>query len=284
MKDDDAIAALAALAQGHRLDAFRLLMGAGPDGLPAGEIAERLGVGPSSLSFHLAQLERAGLVSARRDRQRIIYRVEIGAMSRLVTFLTRDCCNGSPEICGMPSGRPAGRTDIEEDRRMTGDRLFNVLFLCTGNTARSIMAEAILGRIAGGRFRAFSAGSHPRGEVHPFTLDLLRKEGLPINGLRSKNWDEFTAPGAPEMDFVFTVCDTIAGEKCPVWAGWPMTAHWGVPDPVAVEGTEAERRFAFADAYRMLSRRIGIFANLPVEALDRMSLQRRLDSIGEDNQ
>ena len=160
------------------------------------------------------------------------------------------------------------------------DKAFNVLFICTGNSARSILAEAILNREGRGRFRAFSAGSHPKGAVHPYALDLLRRTNHPVAELRSKSWDAFVAPGAPPLDFAFTVCDNAAGEVCPVWPGQPMTAHWGLPDPAAVEGNEAEKRAAFAEAYRMLASRISIFASLPLAALDRLSLQKRLDEIG----
>jgi arsenate reductase len=162
---------------------------------------------------------------------------------------------------------------------MTG-RTFNVLFLCTGNSARSIMAEAILNRAGHGRFRAFSAGSQPKGEVNPFALRLLESSGYDTAFARSKSWDEFAREGAPRMDFVFTVCDSAAAETCPVWPGQPMTAHWGIPDPAAVEGSDTEKAFAFADAFRMLSTRIGIFTNLPVQSLDRLTLQNRLDEIG----
>jgi arsenate reductase len=157
---------------------------------------------------------------------------------------------------------------------------FNVLFLCTGNSARSIMAEAILGREGRGRFRAFSAGSHPKGSVHPYALDLLRKLNFDVSGFRSKSWSELARPEAPNLDFVFTVCDDAAAEVCPVWPGQPMTAHWGIPDPASVTGNEAEIRLAFADAFRMLNNRISIFINLPINSLDRLALQKQLDSIG----
>jgi arsenate reductase len=160
------------------------------------------------------------------------------------------------------------------------DHVYNVLFLCTGNSARSILAECILNREGKGRFRAFSAGSHPKGQVHPFAIELLKKLNHPTAGLRSKSWDEFAAPDAPHLDFVFTVCDNAANEVCPIWPGQPMTAHWGVPDPAAAEGTEAERHLAFADTYRMLLNRISIFTSLPMRSLDRLSLQKRLDEIG----
>jgi arsenate reductase len=162
------------------------------------------------------------------------------------------------------------------------DRIYNVLFLCTGNSARSILAEAILNRDGKGRFRAFSAGSQPKGEVHPQALALLGKLGIETVFARSKSWEEFAAPDAPVMDFVFTVCDNAAGEACPVWPGQPMTAHWGVPDPAAVEGTETAQALAFADTWRMLSTRISIFTALPLASLDRMTLQARLGEIGRD--
>ena len=163
---------------------------------------------------------------------------------------------------------------------MSDDKLFNVLFLCTGNSARSVMGECILNRLGRGRFRAFSAGSHPKGEINPHTIETLKKLNYVTDDLRSKSWDEFAVPGAPELQFVFTVCDQAAQEVCPLWPGQPMSAHWGIPDPAAVEGNEAERRIAFANAYRMLGNRISIFVNLPMASLDRLTLQRRLDEIG----
>jgi arsenate reductase len=158
---------------------------------------------------------------------------------------------------------------------------FNVLFLCTGNSARSIMAEAILNRAGRGNFHAYSAGSHPKDTVHPFTLDLLRKLNFDVTGLRSKSWSEFAQPGAPKLDFVFTVCDDAASEACPIWPGQPMTAHWGIPDPAAVQGTEVEQRVAFSDALRMLTNRINIFVALPIRSLSALTLQKQLDAIGE---
>lgn len=156
----------------------------------------------------------------------------------------------------------------------------NVLFLCTGNSARSILAEAILNREGIGQFRGFSAGSHPKGAVHPYALDLLHRLNHDTGDLRSKSWDEFATPDAPQMDFVFTVCDQAAAETCPFWPGQPMTAHWGLPDPAAASGTEAEKRLAFSETYRMLRNRTTIFVNLPVASLDSLGLQERLNSIG----
>lgn len=162
------------------------------------------------------------------------------------------------------------------------DRVYNVLFLCTGNSARSILGEAILNREGAGRFEAHSAGSHPRGTVNPYTLDLLRQLGHPTEHLRSKSWDEFAAAGAPPLDFIFTVCDDAAGEVCPVWPGQPISAHWGLPDPAAASGSDAENRLAFTEAYRMLKHRILAFINLPIASLDRLSLRGRLAEIGKN--
>jgi len=163
---------------------------------------------------------------------------------------------------------------------MTSHRAFNVLFLCTGNSARSIIAECILNRLGRARFNAFSAGSLPKGEVHPFALQLLRNTNYQVDGLRSKSWNEFAQPGAPSLDFVFTVCDNAASEVCPVWPGQPITAHWGLPDPAAVTGADAEIAAAFADTYRMLHNRIDSFVNLPMASLDKLALRKRLDEIG----
>jgi arsenate reductase len=163
---------------------------------------------------------------------------------------------------------------------MTTIKPYNVLFLCTGNSARSILGEAIIDQIGGGRFKGFSAGSTPKGAVHPQALNLLRGMGMDVTGFRSKSWDEFAAPGAPPLDFVITVCDNAAGEVCPLWPGQPITAHWGMPDPAAVAGEPAAIALAFADAYRMLANRIRLFTSLPVESLDRLAIKRRMADIG----
>lgn len=162
-----------------------------------------------------------------------------------------------------------------------GSKIYNVLFLCTGNSARSIFAEALIGRLGRERFRGFSAGSHPKGAVHPLALEILQSLEYPTEGYRSKGWEEFALPGAPEMDFVFTVCDDAAGEVCPVWPGSPVTAHWGVPDPAAAEGDAIARKRAFVSAYRMLEKRIGLFASLRIAELDRLTLKRKVDEIGD---
>ena len=182
---------------------------------------------------------------------------------------TRRKCSGQTATC------------VTVNARAPSNRLYNVLFLCTGNSARSILAEAILNDRANGRFRAYSAGSHPKGTVHPLALALLERNGLRTAQLRSKAWDEFAAAGAPALDFVFTVCDNAAGEVCPIWPGQPMTAHWGQPDPAAVEGTEVEKANAFLEAFRLLGRRIELFTSLPVATLDRLALGHKVREIGK---
>jgi protein-tyrosine-phosphatase/DNA-binding transcriptional ArsR family regulator len=284
MEEKNAILALAALAQEHRLKVFRLLIQRAPHGLPAGHIAAHVGVPASTMSSHLAHLERSGLLRSWREQRRIFYAADTDGIRRLLTFLTEACCGGRPELCGyggQVADHPTPPVGSMVERTATmPDRVFQVLFLCTGNSARSILAECILNRLGQGTFKAYSAGSTPTGAVHPYALDLLRMHNYPIEHLRSKSWNEFTGPDAPALDFVFTLCDAAANEVCPVWPGQPITAHWGLPDPAAVEGKEAERRFAFADTMRMLTRRIDLFVNLPVAALDRLSLQQQLDTIG----
>src|SRR5580704_15248408 len=165
-------------------------------------------------------------------------------------------------------------------RKMSAERTYNVLFLCTGNSARSILAESLLNTLGKGRFQAFSAGSFPKGQVHPLAIDLLKRTNLPSEGFRSKSWDEFAAPGAPPIDFIFTVCDNAAGEVCPVWPGKPMTAHWGVADPAAVEGTDMEKATTFRKAFKELETRIKLFTSLPIASLDSMTLKAKLREIG----
>jgi arsenate reductase len=164
---------------------------------------------------------------------------------------------------------------------MTAQRSYNVLFLCTGNSARSILAESLLNTLGKGRFRGFSAGSFPKGQVHPLALELLKRLDLPSEGLRSKSWDEFAAPGAPPIDFVFTVCDNAAGEVCPIWPGKPMTAHWGIADPATVEGSDAEKALAFRKALEEMETRIKLFVALPIESLDPTTLREKLRAIGQ---
>ncbi|MCE1234942.1 MAG: metalloregulator ArsR/SmtB family transcription factor [Hyphomicrobiales bacterium] len=267
---------LASLAQATRLEAFRRLVAAEPEGLAAGDLARALDVPQNTLSAHLAILSRAGLVDATRRGRSLIYRADVDRFRSSVAGLLEDCCGGHPERCEGRGSDLARRSEMPP----VTHRPMNVLFLCTGNSARSVLAEAILRDLGGDRFRAFSAGSHPKGEIAPLAAKVLASYGHSLEGLRSKSWDEFAAPGAPAMDFVFTVCDSAAGEACPVWPGQPVTAHWGIEDPAAVEGVEIERERAFVTAYRYMKNRIAAFVALPLDRLDAVAIDRDLAAIG----
>jgi arsenate reductase len=286
---------LAALAQDSRLTIFRLLVRRGRAGFTAGEIAERLAAAPATLSFHFRALVSAGLLEMRQEGRFVRYLARMRAMEELIAFLAEACCEGEPGACADSRARlacpdpavpapPVSRTSPSQEPAMTASRPYHVLFLCTGNSARSIMAEGLLNALGRGRFIAHSAGSHPAGQVNPLALDLLRAKRVPVEGLRSKSWDEFAAPGAPALDFVFTVCDNAAGEVCPLWPGQPLTAHWGVADPAVVDGSEVERRRAFFRTFTELERRISLLVNLPLDKLDTLTLQRQLDGIGRIDQ
>lgn len=277
METTETIEVLAALAQPTRFDAFRALVAAEPEGLAAGDLARRLDVPQNTLSAHLAVLARAGLVEAARNGRSIVYRAVLGRLARVVDVLSAECCGGRPDRCASPSSTVV---PFLPRRSAMSDRPRNVLFLCTGNTARSILAEGILRSLGGDRFRAYSAGSRPKGEVNPLALKVLESYGHPTDGFRSKSWDEFATPDAPVMDFVFTVCDSAAGEACPVWPGQPVTAHWGIEDPAAVEGSAIERERAFVTAYRYMKNRIAAFTALPFDRLDAVALKRDLATIG----
>ncbi len=280
MKTENAIQLFAALAHETRLGAFRTLLNKGA--MSAGDLSECLHATPSTLSAHLRELRSAGLISSYKQGRFMFYEANVSAIGVLVNYLLMDCCNGRPEACADSLGVLKSISEgLSMTANITEDKVFNVLFLCTGNSARSIMAEAILNREGIGRFNAYSAGSTPRGEVHPETIKLLRRSNLPVEHLRSKKWEEFIGEDAPKLDFVFTVCDNAAHEVCPVWPGQPLTANWGVPDPALAAGTPSEVALAFADTYRMLNNRISIFTALPLQALDKLSLQKRLDEIGQ---
>ncbi len=279
MDEISALSAFAALSQATRLQTFRLLVSSEPEGVAAGELARLIGVPQNTLSTHLSILANAGLVHGARHSRSIVYRADVGRLRELALFLVKDCCGGRPDLCA-PLFADLSPSCSAQEAAMP-DRVFNVLFLCTGNTARSILAEKILAKVGGGKFRAFSAGSHPKGVVNPFALKVLEDAGYPTDGARSKSWDEFAGPEAPDMDFVFTVCDNAAGEACPHWPGQPMTAHWGIEDPAAVDGSDIDKERAFVTAFRYLKNRISAFAAIPVERLDRMTLAARLDEIGQ---
>ncbi len=278
METHHAAFAFAALGQETRLDLLRVLLGAGPNGLAAGDIATRLAVPPSTLSFHLRALDQAGLIAATRQGRSLIYAAQIDRLRALLAFLADACCGGDPARCG----------DLHrlfehhgETARMT-PATFNVLFLCTHNSARSIMAEAILNSLPGGRFRAFSAGSDPLpGGPLPEVLSQLKGLGHDVSGLRSKSWDAFTGPDAPRMDFVIALCDTLNLQNCPDFEGTQVTAAWPLPDPSKFSGSATERAALLNELYAALHRRLGVFASLPFGALDRMALKARIDELAQ---
>lgn len=276
METSEAAAAFAALSQDTRLDLMRLLIAEGASGLPAGEIAVRLAVPSSTLSFHLAALERAGLTQSTRQGRQVVHAVRVVGVRRLLTFLTETCCAGRPELCGDIARLLPPLPD--EDKGMTP--AFNVLFLCTHNSARSIMAEAILQKIGGDRFRAYSAGSEPIAAPLPAVIERLRTLGHDVTGLRSKSWNEFTGPSAPRMDFVITLCDTLHGQQCPDFGKVAVTGAWPLPDPAKFTGSAPEQATMLNELYASLRRRIEIFAALPFASLDRMAMKARLDEIG----
>lgn len=270
---------LATLGHPGRLAVFRLLARRAPSGVQPSEMGASLGMKPSTLSAHLAALADAGLARADRRGREIRYRIDLATAGSLVDFLAADCCRGRPDLCAPRT--TAALTGIKEPLAMT-DKTWNVLFICTGNSARSIFAEALLRDMGEGRFNAHSAGMHPETGLNPFALEVLRRNGHAIEGLRAKGLAEFEAAGAPHMDFVFTVCDRAANEECAAWPAETITGHWGVPDPVKVTGTDAEKGYAFAQAYGQLRHIISIFICLPIEGLSRIALQHRVDDLGTD--
>jgi ArsR family transcriptional regulator, arsenate/arsenite/antimonite-responsive transcriptional repressor / arsenate reductase (thioredoxin) len=266
----------AALSQETRLQLMRVLAARGASGMPAGELAVALGLAPSTLSFHLASLEQAGLVQSTRQGRYVIYTVRLVGLHSLFTFLTETCCSARPDLCrDLARLIPEG---VDEVRVMTP--AFNVLFICTRNSARSIMAEAILEKISRGRFKAYSAGSMPADAPMPEVLERLTILGHDVSHLRSKSWNEFTGPDAPRMDFVLTLCDPQDGEACPDLGERPITAVWPFPDPARFRGSEVERTTLLNELYGMIRRRLEGFTNLSFDALDRMALKARLDELG----
>ncbi|QTL02188.1 metalloregulator ArsR/SmtB family transcription factor [Aquabacter sp. L1I39] len=272
---DDLITLFDALAQPTRLEAYRLLLRYVPYGLPAGDIARLLAVPHNTLSTHLSLLERAGLVAARREGRSILYAANaapagplLGALMAEMGYATMLRAGGP--VAAFPQLRAAP----------ANDRVYTVLLVCSANSARSLIAEAILNREGRGRFRAFSAGSHPRGTPHPGALALLASLGYETEGLASKSWDGFAGTDAPALDFLITTCDAAAGEPCPAFPGHPLQAHWGLPDPLQATGGEAGERAAFLATYRRLAARISAFVNLPFEDLDLAGLKEAIAAIG----
>ncbi|MDB6179399.1 helix-turn-helix domain-containing protein [Paracoccus sp. Z330] len=261
---------LSLLGHPQRLAVFRLLMRRYPDRIPAGELASVLDIKASTMSAYLSALMRSRLIVQERSGTSLLYSVHMANVQRFFEYMLADCCRGRPEIC-MPFSTGSGTMS---------DRKFNVLFICTGNSARSIFAESIMRDVAGDRFNVFSAGTRPNSALNPFAIQVLKDKGHDVTPLRSKNVSEFSGPDAPDLDFVFTVCNQAANEECPAWEGQPVSGHWGMPDPVKAEGTDAQKALAFQQTYGALRNRILAFTALPISSLDRIGLQAAVDDIG----
>ncbi|MGD9804301.1 MAG: metalloregulator ArsR/SmtB family transcription factor [Hyphomicrobiaceae bacterium] len=278
MESNDAAIGFGALAKATRVDAIRILACRGASGMTAGELARTLNQAPSTLSFHLSALEQAGLVQATRQGRHVIYAVRFAGLRALFGFLTETCCGGRPDLCGdLARLLP----DIENDESKSMQPAFNVLFICRRNSARSILAEAILEKVAGDRFHAYSAGTEPAAAPMRKVLDRLRAMGHDVSTLRSKSWTEFTGASAPKMDFVITLCDVPEGEACPELGTRPLTASWPFPDPAKFLGSDVERVTLLNELYGMIRRRLEAFTSLPFATLDKMALKARLDELGD---
>ena len=258
---------LSTLGHPQRLSVFQLLMRRYPDHVPAGEISDALGIKGSTLSNYLSALQTADLIDQERSGTSLRYCINMTTVRQMFDGLLVDCCRGRPDLCLTPQPKPQSRP-------------YNVLFICTGNSARSIFAETILRDLGGDRFNVYSAGTKPYSELNPFALEVLGTKGHDTSQLRAKNVSEFTGPNAPDLDFVFTVCNQAANEECPAWDGQPISGHWGMPDPVKATDTDAEKSLAFQQAYGALRNRIEQFIALPITTLDRIALQKAVDSIG----
>ncbi len=274
MEQNRAVHAFATLGHPGRLTVFRLLMRFAPQGVRPTDIAASLGLKQNTLSHHLADLSASGLVQVERQGRTLLYSVDLDMTEGLIGYLALDVGRARPDLLGPLVSSHKERIMLDTD--------FDVLFICSGNSARSIFAEALLRDLGKGKFQAFSAGTRPNTALNPFALDILQRNGHDISGLRSKHISEFQQPGSIVMDFVFTVCDTAAAEECPPWPGQPITGHWGLPDPVKATGTDAEKALIFAQTYAALRRRIMAFVELPFESLSRLSLQSHVDDIGSD--
>lgn len=270
MEQSAAAHTFSVLGHPDRLAVFRLIMRFAPHGVRPTEMAEALGLRQNTLSHHLADLAATGLIRATRQGRSLFYAVDLEATEALIGYLALDVGRARPELVST----------LPKETRPMDHPAYNVLFICSGNSARSIFAEALLRDLGKGRFTVFSAGTRPGSALNPFALDVLRRNGHDTSGMRSKHLSEFQGPDAPKMDFVFTVCDTAAAEDCPPWPGQPITAHWGLPDPVKATGTDAEKALVFAQTYGALRRRIAAFADLPFASLDRLALQAQVDRIG----
>ena len=267
---------LATLGHPQRLALFGLLMRRYPDRVPATELAKALGLKPNTLSTYISALMQVGLVTQERVGTSLRYAIHMDAARETFDYLLRDCCRGRPEICA-----PFSNSAFDGETPMP-ERKYNVLFICSGNSARSIFAESILRKVAGDRFLACSAGTKPSSELNPFALEVLTQKGHDISVLEAKNISVYRGDDAPGFDFVFTVCNQAANEDCPAWTGQPVSAHWGMPDPVKIEGSDAEKSLAFHQAYGALLNRITAFTALPIASLDRIALQKAVDDIAAE--
>jgi len=287
--EKEILARLTILGHPQRMALFRLLMRRYPQAVPAGELAQALGLKSSTLSVYLSALARVGLIAKFRHGTSLHYKVRLDSAREIIDFLLLDCCRGRPQLCPTlevadpkgPSLMPTNKqpTNKQPGNKQPGNKQ-NVIFICTGNSARSILAESILRHEAGDGFNAYSAGTRPADTPNPYAIALLKEKGHDTDGLRSKNLNEFQQAGAPRMDFVFTVCDAAANEECPLWPGQPISGHWGIPDPASVAGCDAEKRKAFAKAYTQMQARIRSFIGLTPEGLDKGLLQKHIDEIG----
>lgn len=276
MEERIATQAFATLGHPDRLAVFRLLMRFAPRGVRPTEIVEALGLKTNTLSHHLADLTSAGLVQVERQGRSLFYSVDLDTTEGLIGYLALDVGRARPDLL-------SSLTASDKETLTMGNKTCNVLFICSGNSARSLFAETLLRDLGRGKFTAFSAGTQPGTSPNPFALEVLERNGHDTSVLRSKDISEFQRPGAPVMDFVFTVCDTAAAEECPPWQGQPITGHWGLPDPVKAIGTDAEKALVFAQTYGALRRRVSAFVELPFTSLDRLSLQSRVDAIGTES-
>ena len=276
---DVAVERFASIAQPTRLQALRLLLSVYPESLAAGEVARRCDVPHNTMSTHLGTLTRAGLIEVAKDGRAMNYRADVSGFRGLVDYLARDCCNGRPEMCGQAIESADDGSDMPAADVIAP--AFNVLFLCTHNSARSIMAEAILEKIGKGKFRAYSAGSDPAKAPLPEVLERLRQLGHDVDGLHCKSLNDFSGPDAPRMDFVIALCDTPEGQFCPDIDSRFVTGAWPLPDPAQFNGSATEKTTLLNELYAMIRRRVEIFVSLPFAALDRMALKTRLDEIGD---
>lgn len=281
MDEWEVVARFGSLGQPTRLAVLRSLLKVHPEGLNAGDIARMYEVPHNTMSAHLAVLSRAGLVLVERQGRIMNYRADLRGFRELVEFMARDCCGGRPELCGDILDRYPALPEVTEATESFMTPAFNVLFLCTHNSARSIIAEALLEKIGRGRFRGYSAGAEPARTPLPEVLERLSVLGHDTANLRSKSWDEFKGPDAPRMDFVIALCDAPHGQYCPDLSGQFVTAAWPLPDPAHFGGSPTERTTLLNELYAMIRRRLEIFTSLPFATLDRMALKARLDEIGD---